>query len=132
LGQAQLLLWGVRSWGNCSTYRWNILYNFYKWFSFWTANDSPFELQINIICHKAHIFQTLNHALTNSLIAVVIIHSLSEIYSILKTILLSTSEDKLSTNAIINYILVEEKSQSFQSTSQNMFIAYLRKEKGKM
>jgi len=81
------------------------LYNFYKWFSFWTANDSPFELQMNIICYKAHIFQTLNHALTNSLIAVVIIHSLSETYSTSKTILLSTPEDKLSTDAIINYIL---------------------------
>ena len=87
---------------------------------------------MNIICHKAHIFQTLNHALTDSLIAVVIIHSLPETYSILKTILLSTPEDKLSSDAIINYILVEKKSQFSQSTSQNIFITYLRKKKGKM
>ena len=50
-----------------------------------------------LLSHKAHILQTLNH-------------SLPKIYSTLKTILLSTPEDKLSSNAIINHILVEEKS----------------------
>jgi len=87
---------------------------------------------VNTICHKAHIFQTLNHILTNFLITVVIIHFLSETYFTLKTILLSTPEDKLSTDAIINYILVEEKSQSSQSTSQNIFITYFRKKKEKI
>jgi len=73
-------------------------------------NDSPLEPQMNTICHKAHILQTLNHSLTDSLMAITIIHSLSKTYSTLKTILLSTPEDKLSSNAIINHILVEEKS----------------------
>jgi len=74
-------------------------------------NNSPLKLQMNTIHHKAHIFQTLNHSLTDSLVAVTIIHSLPETYSTLKTILLSTPEDKLSSNMIINHILVEEKSQ---------------------
>jgi len=43
--------------------------------------------------------------------AIAIIHSLSETYSTLKTILLSTPKDKLSSDAIINHILVEKKSQ---------------------
>jgi len=68
------------------------------------TNDSPLEPQINTICYKAHILQTLNH-------------SLSKTYSTLKTILLSTPEDKLSSNVIINHILVKEKSQQSQSTS---------------
>jgi len=63
--------------------------------------------------------------------AVAIIHSLPETYSTLKTILLSTPEDKLSSNAIINHILVEEKSQQSQLTSQTAFIAHLGKGKGK-
>ena len=61
--------------------------------------------------HKAHILQILNYSLTDSLVAVTIIYSLPETYSILKTILLSTLEDKLSSDVIINHILVEEKSQ---------------------
>jgi len=63
--------------------------------------------------------------------AAAIIHSLPETYSTLKTILLSTPEDKLSSDAIINHILVEEKSQKSQSTSQTAFIAHLGKGKGK-
>ena len=86
---------------------------------------------MNIIHHKAYILQTLNHSLTNSLVVVTIVHSLPETYSILKTILLSTPEDKLSSNAIINHILVEEKSQQSQLTSQTTFITQLGKRKGK-
>jgi len=86
---------------------------------------------MNTIYHKAHILQTLNHSLTDSLVAIAIIHSLSKTYSTLKTILLSTPEDKLSSDAIINHILVEEKSQKSQSTSQTTFIAHLGKGKGK-
>ena len=63
--------------------------------------------------------------------AIAIIHSLPETYSTLKTILLSTPEDKLSSDAIINHILVEEKSQKSQSTSQTAFVAHLGKGKGK-
>ena len=74
-------------------------------------NDSPLELQMNIIRYKAHILQTLNHSLTDSLVAITIIYSLPKTYSTLKTILLSTLEDKLSSDIIINYILVEKKSQ---------------------
>jgi len=86
---------------------------------------------MNTIHHKAHILQILNHSLTDSLVAVAIIHSLPETYSTLKTILLSTPEDKLSSDAIINHILVEEKSQKSQSTSQTTFVAHLGKRKGK-
>ena len=86
---------------------------------------------MNTICHKAYILQTLNHSLTDSLVAITIIHSLFETYSTLKTILLSTPKDKLSSLVIINYILVEEKSQKSQSTSQTTFVAHLGKEKGK-
>ena len=94
-------------------------------------NDSPLKLQMNTICHKAHILQTLNHSFTDFLMAVAIIHSLPKTYSTLKIILLSTPEDKLSSNMIINHILVEEKSQQSQSTFQTIFVAYLGKEKGK-
>jgi len=41
------------------------------------------------------------------LITITIIHSLSEIYLILKTILFFTSKDKLSFDMIINYILIK-------------------------
>ena len=95
------------------------------------TNNSPLKPQMNTIRHKAHILQTLNHSLTDSLVAIAIIHSLPETYSTLKTILLSTPENKLSSNAIINHILVEEKSQKSQSTSQTAFVAYLGKGKGK-
>jgi len=64
-------------------------------------------------------------------VAVAIIHSLPKTYFTLKTILLSTPENKLSSDAIINHILVEEKSQKSQSTSQIAFVAHLGKEKGK-
>ena len=73
-----------------------------------------------------------NYTLTDSLITVTIIYSYSKTYSILKTILLSTSENKLSSDIIINYILVEEKSQSFQSTSQTVFFAHFGKRKEKI
>ena len=96
------------------------------------TNDSPLEPQMNTIRHKAHILQTLNHSLTDSLVAITIIHSLPKTYSTLKTILLSTPEDKLSSNTIINYILVEEKSQKSQLTSQTAFVAHLGKGKGKV
>jgi len=95
-------------------------------------NDSPLEPQMNTIHHKAHILQTFNHSLTDSLVAVTIIYSLPKTYSTLKTILLSTPEDKLSSDTIINHILVEEKSQKFQSTSQTAFVAHLGKEKEKI
>ena len=72
---------------------------------------------MNTIHHKAYILQILNYFLTDSLIAIAIIYSLPETYSILKTILLSTPEDKLSSGTIINHILIEEKSQKSQSTS---------------
>ena len=94
-------------------------------------NNSFLKPQMNTIHHKAHILQTLNHSLTNSLMAIAIIHSLPETYSTLKTILLSTPEDKLSSNVIINHILVEKKSQKSQSTFQTTFVAYLGKGKGK-
>ena len=86
---------------------------------------------MNTIHYKAHILQTLNYSLTDSLMAIVIIHSLSKTYSTLKTILLSTPENKLSSYTIINHILVEKKSQQFQSTFQTTFVAYLGKGKGK-
>ena len=95
------------------------------------TNNSPLEPQMNTIHHKAHILQTLNHSLTDSLVAIAIIHSLPKTYSTLKTILLSTPKDKLSSDAIINHILVEEKSQKSQSTSQTAFVAHLGKGKGK-
>jgi len=94
-------------------------------------NDSPLEPQMNTICHKAHILQTLNHSLTDSLMVITIIHSFPETYSTLKTILLSTPEDKLSSDTIINHTLVEKKSQQSQLTSQTAFIAHLGKGKGK-
>jgi len=83
------------------------------------------------LSHKAHILQTLNYSFADSLVAITIIHSLSKTYSTLKTILLSTPEDKLSFDMIINHILVEEKSQQSQLTSQTAFVAYLGKRKEK-
>jgi len=64
-------------------------------------------------------------------VAIAIIYFLPEIYSTLKTILLSTPEDKLSSDVIINHILVEEKSQQSQLTFQTTFITHLGKGKGK-
>lgn len=78
---------------------------------------------MNTIHHRTYILQTLNHGLTNSLIAIVMIYSLSEPCFTLKTILLSTSEDKLSFDAII---LVKERSQSFHSTFQTTVVATLK------
>ena len=66
--------------------------------------------QIEKIKDWDHILQTLNHSLTDFLVAIAIIHFLPKTYSTLQTILLSTPEDKLSSNVIINHILVEEKS----------------------
>ena len=79
--------------------------------------------QIEKIKDWDHILQTLNHSLIDFLVAIAIIYSLSETYSILKTILLSIPEDKLSSDVIINHILVEEKSQQSQSTCHKLYSA---------
>ena len=71
-------------------------------------DESPLEPQLNALHHKAHILTSLGLKLEDSLIAIAMVISLPESYSILRMILM-LSEDKLSPDSITAQVLIEEK-----------------------
>jgi hypothetical protein len=72
------------------------------------TDESPMETQLNAMQQKAHILTSLGQPLDDTLVAVAMVISLPPSYAILRTILMSTS-DKLTTEAVITQVLVEEK-----------------------
>ncbi|KAF8626070.1 hypothetical protein AX17_006628 [Amanita inopinata Kibby_2008] len=90
------------------------------------SDESPMESQLNAMRQKSHILASLSLKLEDPLIAIVMIISLPESYSTLRTILMS-AEDKLSPEKVIAQVLVEEKNQS----NPSLQVALLAKVKGK-
>ncbi|KIK12904.1 hypothetical protein PISMIDRAFT_18377 [Pisolithus microcarpus 441] len=74
------------------------------------SDDSPMESQLNSMRQKAHILKSLGQPLDDSLIAIAMVISLPSSYATLRMILMST-DDKLSVDAVISQVLIEEKSQ---------------------
>lgn len=85
------------------------------------SDDSPMESQLNSMRQKAHILKSLGQPLDDSLIAIAMVISLPSSYATLRTILMST-DDKLSVDAVISQVLIEEKSQK-ATTGQSALTA---------
>ena len=74
------------------------------------SDEMPLETQLNAMRQKAFILASLGQALDDSLVAVAMVLSLPPSYSVLRTILMSTSS-KLDTDTVVNSGLTEEKSR---------------------
>ncbi|PSS17115.1 hypothetical protein PHLCEN_2v3239 [Hermanssonia centrifuga] len=74
------------------------------------SDETALEPQLNTMRQKGYILSSLGKVLDNSLIAVAMVISLPPSYAVLCTILMST-DDKLTTDSVINAILTEEKSR---------------------
>ncbi|KIM62213.1 hypothetical protein SCLCIDRAFT_838418 [Scleroderma citrinum Foug A] len=73
------------------------------------------ETQLNSMQQKANVLKTLGQLLEDSLVAIAMVISLPPTYSTLQTILMAT-DDKLTMDAVINQVLIEEKSRKVSST----------------
>ncbi|KIK93458.1 hypothetical protein PAXRUDRAFT_45241, partial [Paxillus rubicundulus Ve08.2h10] len=67
------------------------------------------ELQLNVMQQKAYVLKSLGQTLNDSLITIAIVISLPTSYSALQIILMSTV-DELSVEAVVFQILIEERS----------------------
>ncbi len=94
------------------------------------TDDSPLEPQLNAVRHKAYILKTLKHELSDALIAISLIISLPESYSTLRTILMATPEDQLTSDFVITQVLTEERSRNNPNSSQVALLARNAKGKG--
>lgn len=74
------------------------------------SDESDLEPQLNAMRQKATTLRTLGQTLDDALVAIAIIISLPESYSVLRTILMST-DDKLTTDKVIAQILTEERAR---------------------
>jgi len=79
---------------------------------FWStlSDDTAMESQLNLMQQKANVLKTIGQPLDDSLIAIAMVISLPSSYSTLRTILMAT-DDKLTTDMVINQVLIEERSQ---------------------
>ena len=93
------------------------------------TDATPLEPQLIAVRHKAYILKTLNHELSDALVAIALIISLPESYSTLRTILMTTPEDQLTTDSVVTQVLTEERSRQNPNTSQVALLA--RTAKGK-
>jgi len=84
---------------------------------FWNTllDDESMETQLNSMRQKANVLKTLGQPLEESLIAIAMVISLPPTYSTLRTILMA-ADDKLTTDAVISQVLIEEKSRRIAST----------------
>ena len=79
------------------------------------SDDESMETQLNSMRQKANVLKTLGQLLEDSLITIAMVISLPPTYSTLWTILMAAN-DKLMTDAVINQVLIEEKSRKVSST----------------
>jgi len=79
------------------------------------SDDESMETQLNSMRQKANVLKTLGQPLEDSLIAIAMVISLPPSYSTLQTILMAAN-DKLTTDTVINQVLIEEKSRKVSST----------------
>ena len=95
------------------------------------SDDTSMETQLNSMWQKANVLKTIGQPLNDSLVVIAMVISLPTSYSTLHTILMAV-DDQLTTDIVINQVLIEEKSKklpgqtalSAKATSQS-------KEKGK-
>jgi len=78
-------------------------------------DDESMETQLNSMRQKANVLKTLGQLLEDSLIVIAMVISLPPSYSTLRTILMAAN-DKLTTDAVINQVLIEEKSRKVSTT----------------
>jgi len=78
-------------------------------------DDESMETQLNSMRQKANVLKTLGQLLEDSLIVIAMVISLPPSYSTLQTILMA-ADDKLTTDAVINQVLIEEKSRKVSTT----------------
>ena len=80
------------------------------------SDEEPLESQLNEMRQKVSILASLEQKLDDSLVAVAMVISLPPSYSVLRTILMSTT-DKLATDTVVNAILTEEKTRQDASAT---------------
>ena len=73
------------------------------------------ETQLNSMRQKANVLKTLSQPLEDSLVTIAMVILLPLTYSTLWTILMAAA-NKLTTDAVINQVLIEEKSRNMSST----------------
>ena len=79
------------------------------------SDDESMETQLNSMQQKANVLKTLGQPLEDSLIAIAMVILLPPSYSTLQTILMA-ADDKLTMDAVINQVLIKEKSRKVSST----------------
>ena len=79
------------------------------------SDDESMETQLNSMWQKANVLKTLGQPLEDSLVAIAMVISLPPTYSTLQTILMA-ADDKLTMDAVINQVLIEEKLRNMSST----------------
>ena len=79
------------------------------------SDDESMETQLNSMWQKANVLKTLVQPLEDSLVAIAMVILLPPTYSTLWTILMA-ADDKLTTDTVINQVLIEEKSRKVSST----------------
>ena len=79
------------------------------------SDDESMETQLNSMRQKANVLKTLGQLLEDSLVAIAMVISLPPTYSTLWTILMAAA-DRLTMDAVINQVLIEEKSRKVSST----------------
>ena len=108
----------------------SIAYLISELFQSMLSDDESMETQLNSMRQKANVLKTLGQPLEDSLIAIAMVISLPPTYSTLRTILMA-ADDKLTTDAVINQVLIEEKSRKVSSTHSALAAKTTGQSKGK-
>jgi len=87
----------------------SIAYLISELFQSMLSDDTAMESQLNLMWQKANVLKTIGQPLDDSLIAIAMVISLPTSYSTLRTILMA-ADDKLTTDMVINQVLIEERS----------------------
>ena len=95
-------------------------------------DNESMETQLNSMWQKANVLKMLGQPLKDFLVAIAMVISLLPTYSTLQTILMAAA-DKLMTDAVINQVLIEEKSRkvSLAHSALTAKMAGQSKQKGK-
>ena len=95
------------------------------------SDDTSMETQLNSMQQKANILKTIGQPLDDSLVAIAMVISLPMSYSTLRTILMA-ADDKLTTDMVINQVLIEERSKKLPGqTALSVKVMSQTKGKGK-
>ena len=109
--------------------------DFNKLFRSTLSDDESMETQLNSMQQKANVLKMLGQLLEDSLVAIAMVISLPPTYSTLRTILMA-ADNKLTTDAVINQVLIEDKSRNMSLTHSALAAKTAgrskQKEKGKV